>query len=79
MTIEKFLSLHEYEQEEVVQNHGVFLANFVTGNILCDVYQIRSFYVKFCYKLSYHGKAMITAFENPSDLPFLQDIDISGL
>ena len=79
MTIKEFRSLHEYEQEEVVFNTGSFLANYVRGNEICDVYQVINFYVKFCYLLSTHGEAKITAFVNPGELPFLNEIDLSGL
>ena len=79
MTIEEFRLLHEYEQEEVVFNKATFLANYVRGNKICDVYQLIDFYVKFCYLLSSHGKAMITAFVDPGELPFLNQIDVSGL
>ncbi len=74
-----FQLLHEYEQEELVYEQGVFLGNYVRGNKICDVYQLKSFYVKFCYLLNIQGKAIITAFINPDTLPFLKEVDITGL
>lgn len=79
MTIEKFQSLHEYEQEEIVFVKGVFLANYVIGDSICDVYQVYSFYVKFCYTLSFNSQAKVIVFDDPNELPFLHDINISGL
>ena len=79
MIMQEFQLLHEYEQEEIIYERGVFLGNYVRGNKICDVYQLEAFYVKFCYLLSINGKAMVTAFPQPDNLPFLNDIDISGL
>jgi hypothetical protein len=79
MIMQEFRLLHEYEQEEIVYEQGVFLGNYVRGNKICDVYQLQSFYVKFCYLLSINGPAMITIFTRPDNLPFLKEIDITGL
>ncbi|MEJ7769940.1 MAG: hypothetical protein WKF89_19125 [Chitinophagaceae bacterium] len=79
MTCQQFQLLHEYEQEEIVFEKGIFLGNYVRANKICDVYQLSNYYVKCCYLLSIQGKAMITAFTRPDNLPFLKDIDISGL
>ena len=79
MIMQDFELLHEYEQEEVIYEQGVFLGNYVRGNKICDVYQLEAFYVKFCYLLNINGKAIVTTFPKPDNLPFLKDIDISGL
>lgn len=79
MTMQEFQSLHEYEQEEIVFEEGVFLGNYVRANKICDVYHLDNFYVKFCYLLNSQGKAIITAFTNPDNLPFVDEIDITGL
>lgn len=79
MILHDFRLLHEYEQEELVYEEGVFLGNYVRGNKICDVYQLESFYVKFCYLLDKQGNAIVTAFLSADNLPFLEDIDISGL
>ncbi|MEO5997072.1 MAG: hypothetical protein ABIQ00_10305 [Chitinophagaceae bacterium] len=77
--MQEFQLLHEYEQEEMIFHRGVFLGNYIRGNKICDVYQLGSFYVKFCYLLSINGKAIVTAFHSADNLPFLKDIDISAL
>jgi len=77
--MQEFQLLHEYEQEEIIYENGVFLGNYVRGNKICDVYQLDSFYVKFCYLLNIQGSAIVTAFPRADNLPFLKDIDISGL
>lgn len=79
MTMHEFQLLHEYEQEEMIFERGIFLGNYVRGNKICDVYQLNNFYVKFCYLLSTQGKAVISVFKNPGSLPFINDIDISSL
>jgi hypothetical protein len=79
MTIEQFKLLHEYEQEEIVYQKSAFIGNYVRGNKICDVYQLFSFYVKFCYSLSLNDKGVITPFLSPDNLPFLKEIDLSGL
>ncbi len=79
MTVEDFCELHEIEQEELVFNEGVFLGNFVEAEAISDVYQLFNFYVSFSYILATHERAIIKAFTNPSQLPMLDDIDISGL
>ena len=79
MTMQEFELLHEYEQEEIIFERGVFLGNYVRANKICDVYQLINFYVKFCYLLSTHGKAQITAFLRADNLPFVNEIDITGL
>jgi hypothetical protein len=79
MTIETFKRLHVYEQEELIFNKGVFLATHVSGSSICDYYQLVSFYVGFYYMLGKKGAAIISAFKDPCLLPFLNDIDLSGL
>ena len=79
MTIQQFQLLHEYEQEEIVYNEGVFIGNYVRGDKICDIYQLLDFYVKFRYSLNIHDKGIITSFSNPGYLPFLAEIDIAGL
>lgn len=79
MTMHEFRLLHEYEQEEMIFEQGVFLGNYVRGNKICDVYQLKDFYVKFCYLLSIQGNAIVTIFQRPDDLPFVDEIDLTGL
>ena len=79
MILQEFQMLHEYEQEEIIYERGIFLGNYVRGHKICDVYQLESFYVKFCYLLGLNGPAIVTAFSKPDNLPFLGEIDISGL
>jgi hypothetical protein len=76
MTLAKFKTLHEYEQEEIVFHSGIFLKNYVIKDYICDAYQLGSFYVIFSYSLNYQNGATLKAFTDPGKLPFLNEIGI---
>lgn len=71
MTIEKFELLNEWDKEEAVWDHGIFLNNYTEGNNICDAYELFDFFVSFCYELNKHEKAQITAKPFPDQLPHL--------
>lgn len=76
MTLAKFRTLHEYEQEEIIFRNGVFLENYVIKDFIYDAYQLGSFYVIFSYSLTRQGEATLKAFTDPGKLPFLNEISI---
>ena len=67
MTKNEFEELNEIEQDEEVLNHGVYLINYDQGNLMCDVYKLHHFFVKFCYKLTENKTPIITAFTGTDD------------
>jgi len=81
MTLYQFNHLNEVEQEESVEDEGVFLANRNEGVLMFDLYQIGSFYIEFSYHINRNtSKVMLRSFIDTSDLhPYLDTIDISDL
>lgn len=67
MDIEKFKVLCETEQDEMVQNYGIFLRNYIEGNNSCDIYKIFNFYVKFCYDITKSLKPSIIVLIHKDD------------
>ena len=51
MTLDQFELLSEPEQDEEILDHGVYLMNYVRGDIMYDVYKLSGFYVRYCYDL----------------------------
>ena len=76
MTTDEFMILDEYDMEAAIHIEGNFLCNYIHGNTLCDAYQVGSFYVTFSYTLRQKGKAIISIFTDPEELPFFNDIEI---
>jgi hypothetical protein len=81
MTIYKFDHLHKIEQEESVEDEGVFLANRNDGQLMFDLYQIGDFYVEFYYYINRNDfKVKLRSFVDTEELnPYLETIDISKL
>ncbi|MEJ7738644.1 MAG: hypothetical protein WKF97_14540 [Chitinophagaceae bacterium] len=67
MTQQQFELLNQTEQDEEVLNQGVYLINYDQGNIMCDVYKLYHFFVKFCYDLNENTDPKITAFTGTDD------------
>lgn len=81
MTIYTFDHLHEIEQEESVEDEGVFLANRNDGKLMFDLYQMGDFYVEFYYFIDRNNaKVKHRSFIDTDELhPYLEMMDISNL
>ncbi|MEO5998541.1 MAG: hypothetical protein ABIN89_17420 [Chitinophagaceae bacterium] len=81
MTLYQFDHLNEIEQEESIEDEGVFLANRNEGLLMFDLYQIGDFYVEFYYNINRNSsKIMLRSFVDIEELhPYLDTIDISYL
>jgi hypothetical protein len=67
MTIAEFNLLSEEEQDELVTDHGIYLLNYIQGDIMCDVYKVHNFFVKTCYNLISDEKPWIIYFSDDTD------------
>ena len=63
-TLNEFSLLSQAEQDEIVTDHGLFLVNYVQGDLMFDVYKVFNFYVKISYDLNEDGSASIVPIEN---------------
>lgn len=81
MTLYQFNHLNEVEQEESVEDIGVFLANRNAGVLMFDLYQIDNFYIEFSYFINRNAsKVMLRSFVDTNELhPYLDAIDVSDL
>jgi hypothetical protein len=81
MTLYQFNHLHEVEQEESIEDEGIFLANRDEGPMMFDLYQIGNFYVEFYYHIGgNNSKIRLRSFSDTDELyPYLDAIDISYL
>ena len=73
MTIDEFELLSYAQKDEEILNHGKYLISYDQGIIMCDVYQLSNFFVKFTYDFNKKGEATIKAFTNGDDLQLFQE------
>jgi hypothetical protein len=81
MNIYTFGHLNEIEQEESIEDEGVFLANRNDGQLMFDLYQIGDFYVEFYYFIDRNNaKVKLRSFVDTDELrPYIETMDISDL
>jgi hypothetical protein len=79
MTLYQFDHLHQVEQEESIEDEGVFLANRCEGEFMFDLYQIDDFYVELFYNIENNkAKVRLRSFIDTEKLtPYLKTMDIS--
>lgn len=68
MTITEFRNLDKTEQDEEVQNCGIYLVNYREGDLMCDVYKLYEFFVRFCYNVNTHEHPKIMALTGTDDI-----------
>ena len=73
MSIDEFKLLSDTERDEFVLDHGLFLINYLQGDIMCDVYRVNNFYVKFSYSISQDESPSIIAFTDGEHLRLFID------
>lgn len=77
MTLNKFDSLGQTQQYEVLLEKAVYLSNRSDNNFSYILYQIESFYVEVKFDLVANDFIMYRAFDDMEELePYLLEIDL---
>lgn len=81
MTFYKFNHLNEIEQEESIEDEGVFLATRIQDAMMFDLYQIGDFYVEFYSDINQNSTTIVLrTFTDIDQLgPYLETMDISDI
>ncbi len=72
MDIRDYNKLNDTDKENLLWEHGIFLANFNDNDLICDVYKLFNFYISLCYVLHKNERAIIISALFPDDLPFIK-------
>lgn len=80
MTLEKFNQLPIEEQQKVVLQKGVYLAERQDAPLRMMLYDMGSFYVEVFFLSRYNKGAWFNAFDGTKKLePYLETIDLSTI
>lgn len=80
MIIQQFDTLSKENQQEVLLNKGVFLAERQDGPFRIMLYGLNGFYVEVYFFNLYNKVAFFQSFEDTEALqPYLEQVDISAV
>ena len=73
MLIQHFSSLNPADQENVIWNHGILLANYDEGNFTSDVYQMFNFYTSVSFDIRGNVGSSVAVNILRAELPVVQN------